>query len=915
DKYVKAYRLYNSYFSTGSTAREKRLRLDSVVQENGLNQTLPGYEFTYNPINLPSRISAAQDTSGYYNGKPNGTNLVPVYGADRSYSIEHAKACVLEKVVYPTGGETRFEYEMKATGGLRIKRLKNYSLGTLSGTKSYEYFDPVGGPGKTFQKDITTYEYYCNGPRPKVEATCSKKVTYSSPMEPLYYSYYGETTERYGRVIEYDEYNGSNGKREFKYGNAGIPSRNGLMGIEDLLYEKNIYRKISSGYELAIKQVNKYYYQTEPNNQTIYLQDSMATGEIRVFGIDFESIKDEFSSNAMECDGPATWSTCYPAMYLSFFYRLVSSPIAIAEEINYSYEGSNVLEHKKQYTYDPANLMAPITITEILSDGSKQTDSLRYPSTYSNITATDALTTGIRNLRDKHVIIPIEKASYQFLPNGTLDRLLYSQFTSFRSDMPLPDTLFILQSVTPLLNYNLSNTISGAVKKDARYTPRITFGKYDGKGNLTEQQFINDLKNSYIWDFNSSLPIATAKNAGADDIAYASFEYDGAGNWIRNGGTLNTSIARTGIRSLTLTSGNTLVKNSLSAANTYSVTYWSRNGSMSANNGSGNLLMTKQGWGLYEHIISGASTITVSGSGVIDDLVLRPVNSDMNIYTFEPLVGIVSQAGVRNMITHYEYDNFRRLIHIRDLDSNILKKISYQTRQIADPTGIWTPTGNTKCKPCDLDPTFLSNILLREERNTNSSSPTYNWLQWVEAGTSPTCVNVAVWQNTATPLRCETPNTGYQEQEQIDINPCSPTFNTLRWAHQNLNCTLCPKPANWQWTGNFRCQKDGTNQNTGIREREYRDVESCGSPTYNQLKWMVYETNLTACPVSGCNNNNCYSPSQKCINNVCTNGIRVNISSYYDSGSGMWQCNYRYEFSDGTYSETLTEYNADPCDI
>ncbi|MBL7728530.1 MAG: hypothetical protein JNM68_12625, partial [Dinghuibacter sp.] len=57
----------------------------------------------------------------------------------------------------------------------------------------------------------------------------------------------------------------------------------------------------------------------------------------------------------------------------------------------------------------------------------------------------------------------------------------------------------------------------------------------------------------------------------------------------------------------------------------------------------------------------------------------------------------------------------------------------------------------------------------------------------------------------------------------------------------------------------------------------------------------------------------CPGPDKKCINSVCETGIRVNTNSYQDLVNGYWVCEYHYEFSDGSWSETLTENNSYPC--
>ena len=100
-----------------------RLKLLAVNIYEG-NQTVPQkYSFEYHPTKLPNRYSYSQDAWGFYNGKSN-TELIPrlstlpitgvnsfVGSANRNISIDHAKAGILTKIKYPTGGFTTFDYE------------------------------------------------------------------------------------------------------------------------------------------------------------------------------------------------------------------------------------------------------------------------------------------------------------------------------------------------------------------------------------------------------------------------------------------------------------------------------------------------------------------------------------------------------------------------------------------------------------------------------------------------------------------------------------------------------------------------------------------------------------------------------------------------------------------------------------
>lgn len=119
-----------SYFGNSSggcnrlTQNTKRLKLISITEEC-ISLKKPPHLFEYNQsIQLPDRLSYAQDHWGYYNGKLSNTDLISTFtttlitgaqvtfqGADRRANTETAQAGILTKIKYPTGGETLFTYE------------------------------------------------------------------------------------------------------------------------------------------------------------------------------------------------------------------------------------------------------------------------------------------------------------------------------------------------------------------------------------------------------------------------------------------------------------------------------------------------------------------------------------------------------------------------------------------------------------------------------------------------------------------------------------------------------------------------------------------------------------------------------------------------------------------------------------
>lgn len=60
-----------------------------------------------------------------------------------------------------------------------------------------------------------------------------------------------------------------------------------------------------------------------------------------------------------------------------------------------------------------------------------------------------------------------------------------------------------------------------------------------------------------------------------------------------------------------------------------------------------------------------------------DDLRFYPSDAQMTTYTYDPLIGMTSQTDSNGIITYYEYDDFGRLIRIKDSDGNVVQETEY----------------------------------------------------------------------------------------------------------------------------------------------------------------------------------------------------------------------------------------------
>lgn len=671
--FVKSFSLAHSYFGSGSDAKYLRLRLDSLMELNGSNIINAKYNFYYNSDTLPSRISASQDSAGYYNGQSN-TNLVPGYGGNRSFSLSHTKACTLEKVKYPTGGFTLIEYELKNYGGLRIKRIKDSLDASTVNLREFEYASPymVGdAQNLVFSKDINESQFVCHGTsNPKDEIICPYTVTYSEPIMTLADSYYGDRVERYQTVTEYHGTNGINGKTVYGYLLPSSIVQQGMVGQNELYGGKAVYKK-NAGYDLILQEGTGYV--TYDATTSLY-QNSSYGREARSWGLDFDVDREEFETSNSDCGVGSGSSKCYPGIYTQISIRLVSTPVVSSGNSTYYYANDTLISIKT-HKYDLEKRLAPSNVYSNDSKGNIRVERLMYPTDFAGITDLDTISGGIKKLLDKHILTPvIEHSAYLKNSDSSNTRLISSVFTSYRKDMPVPYKLYAVPVTTPLTDF-VPASVSSTTINDSRYEPRVLFKKYDEKGNLLEQQKINDVKLNYLWDHLYTLPIAQVTNADSSSIAYTSFEADSKGGWTYSGSISGTYYI-TGVKSYSMGGGN-ITKSSLPNT-TYIVSYWGRSGSVNVNSaGPTRTGKTIGSWTYYEHEVTGTS-VTVSGSNTIDELRLYPKGAQMTTYTFSPLVGMTSQCDVNNHILYYEYDSFNRLKTIRDEDGKIIKRADYK---------------------------------------------------------------------------------------------------------------------------------------------------------------------------------------------------------------------------------------------
>ena len=733
----------------------------------------PPYLFVYNFTHqLPCRFSFAQDYWGYYNGKKTNSTLLPSEeynrygltglgpGADRSIDPLYNQTGMLQEIHYPTGGKTLFEFENNSlgpgnlTGGLRIRKITNYDNVDINNNLVAEY-TYVGG-NQLFQPK-GSYEYlWATGNFGEIASWYRALKISGQPVYPLFCSQGSPVL--YSDVIQKQKSSGNNELiSHHHFLDLGMLDnyQNSSGDFSGTPHNKYLYYDNFNGQENAVE-----IYKKNPDGSTSLVQQSSTDLEPvnnfqnyiwNVQGAWKEYITDRWvmwnGANPYSSGSNDPLVGEYPSLNA---YKMLQDQAVVKQKQEITYNGQQSISTQTIYDYDVTNGNQKYSKI-VNSEGDEIIKKIKFTSDYANYPGVWG--DQIHNMIENNMVsIPIE--SMTFIRKKNTTDLLLTDAVLYQYDNLLLKRIYKIATTSPISNFTPSYNDVNGFHYDSHYYlfQEVLLRDNTNANPLTVSE--NSKKQSYIWDYGGSMTTAFIINADYPNVAQTSFEADGKGNWTFSGLPIanSTIVPPTGNKYYALTSG-ALTKAGLNSAKKYIVSYWSMDGVQSVSN----IISTKTGvtiggWTYYEHLINGTANCTISanGTGRIDEARLYPDNSQMSTYTYNPFVGITSTCDLENKITYYQYDVFNRLILVRDQENNILKKICYNYAGQPENCGI-------------------------------------------------NCTNVVPdWQNTATPLRCQVDdqglNTGYQEQEQKDMNVCSPTYEHTMWVLAGQNTTACPLP-------------------------------------------------------------------------------------------------------------------------
>lgn len=359
----------------------------------------------------------------------------------------------------------------------------------------------------------------------------------------------------------------------------------------------------------------------------------------------------------------------------------------------YDQNGTNPLTTTVTNYYDNSSNTQPTRIETTDSKGNIVKNIIRTPLEKHNILSTVTLSgsasSAIDTMLSRNIIaVPLMEEKYVGTKLISQSLLNYKNWTS---TLLAPENVQIKNGNNPI-------------------ETRVQFNSYDLKGNLLEQQKVNDVVQSYLYAYNKNYPIAQAVNAKSNELFHENFEESTLG-WSNNTPVIDYSFSRTGKGSGRIdnpTSGEYVshAPNWLNVTITtpakYKYSGWVYSNGPSAelfffmkyNKNSSQYFdfvtavgtLTTNKWTYIEGEYTVPAGITAlqmrldnNGGGRVwfDDLRIYPSASQMTTYTYAPLIGITSQTDVNNRSTYYEYDGFNRLMLVRDNDKNVLKKYCY----------------------------------------------------------------------------------------------------------------------------------------------------------------------------------------------------------------------------------------------
>lgn len=706
-----------------------RLKLQSVNTVDLTGNVISAYKLYYESTPLPAINAKSKDHWGYFNGA-NNTTLIPAdkaqgfLGANREPDSKFTKAGILERIEYPTGGYTAFEFENHT-----------YSYYSGAGVVVDSIYQPVtvgkgiftnpqqrGPKYDTIRLSLTSGQYVrlaatirsCCGniaTATAIDVATGKREILSSTIPYVYFgagqhmvvleAQHSEETAsdelvsvsltydvvtgytrigtasglRIGKITTYDGVSHDNDiikTYTYNYGSDTLSSGYlcnrpkysysyvALKGIKnpDGIVNPNFpcpliirtsapNNEIESGqgavvYKEVLESIGsnkqngsiRYVYQLENNADGLNIYPFGPSPNVNItngmlkqqltFDQSGKRVAETINEYEVYEKGKVQgWKAGYLEKgfnytgpnfekFRSNYYEYKSSGVLLKKTTQKQYLGTEWLTTATEYLYDNMQHIQPTRIHKTTSEMDDLWTYNKYPTDY-NIPA-GALSTGLQALKfmqDSNMHNTIIEQYTQQISGGTTTTLSGAQVQyriqpAVNNQGAVMSAAYKLNVSSPLATFVPMYVVNNDLKRDVNYEQVLNFLRYDSTGNIQEQHKTNDVREIYVWGYNSLYPVA--KIVGADYQTAISYVDLAVIRNPQNDAQLRTELdkIRTGL------------KNTAALVSTY---------------------------------------------------------------TYKPAIGVTSETDPSGKVTYYEYDNLGRLQIIKDQDGKILKQFSYQYQQ------------------------------------------------------------------------------------------------------------------------------------------------------------------------------------------------------------------------------------------
>lgn len=640
-------------------------------------------------------------------------------GSDRKANLDYTKAFTIKQIDYPTGGRTIFDYELhtfndisngvtyygspqEPLGGLRIKKITDIpNIGeNIIRTFSYDN-NGILMDYPVFAHPFTHISY-CEGPssvglRYYVFMLNSNELNnlYSVSGENIAYKSVTENITGNGRVV-YKYYSG----KEFpaSYDTYYCGYFNGGNDPEGITFKVHLQDAIYPYY----RGFDYKDYARGILKEIAYLNETGDTIKKETNYYDF-------------IDGPKLFGNQVETLgegnsRINIYHH--NTGIARLKErkvFEFFGNGNNAVT-TTNYLYNSYNLISEESTNQ--SDETILKTKYKYPCDYTDKISTDIEGKSIIEMANRYIIndpLEIIQLKGSTIISGALNTykiLNYDpQNPTYISDKIVPFRNYLLDLNSPLPEnlFQPSNTNSINFLKDNRYRLVAEFETYDEYCNPKQIYKVDEIRTSYIWDYDQRYPVAKVINASLSQINYSGFEEKATSGQVYYGEEWecgHASIhcndpdnpAHTG-RCCIENQGSTISSIKTFPAGKYKISLYARNkkgysgGSIISSSIGGEPMWAggSTKWTHNERVFTLSApqkiVLTLSDGILIDDLSIYPVEAQMTTYTYDPLIGMTSQTDPNGVTTYYEYDGFGRLKYIKDDDGNILKSYEYNYKE------------------------------------------------------------------------------------------------------------------------------------------------------------------------------------------------------------------------------------------